>query len=274
MLPEASVYCRTGWENYDFAMVRKDLLTTEFLPFQRKEELGERKKRNVKRIRDNFVPPCVGAIIVKKENGVYNVCDGGTRLSAMSDMDEIVYVPCMVYTGDIPAAVIFMILNEGRAKLPQSCTYRSKIAAGDYAALGVQEIIEKTGHMISYRHIDDRSIKFPAKLLKSFEADPQLTTDVWSLVTEIVGEETIENQLWRAFEYLEKKARMRGSSLQKYKKILKNAGPAEISRWITKSKLYYETGGSKIFAHGLQSLLNSKLNGNGQVNWIDITAKD
>jgi hypothetical protein len=125
-------------------------LKSKALAYQRKQD------KIAKRIvADGLNPDLFGTLIVNhRSDGVYAICDGGTRYRALKRLDtpDETRVPCLVFEWDDNREIRnYVALNRERSGLTQVDMFVAEVKYGDEAANRIQErLIAETGHGVGY----------------------------------------------------------------------------------------------------------------------------
>src|SRR4030095_5303496 len=95
-------------------------------------------------IKEGWSWPRCGAINVShREDGTLWVFDGGNRLRAANQLDQVTMLPCMIYDSDgyQEEAGTFTDVNSARVRVSGHDLQRSAVAAGSEAAIFVENLL-------------------------------------------------------------------------------------------------------------------------------------
>jgi hypothetical protein len=96
-------------------------------------------------VKEGWSWPRCGAINVShREDGTLWVFDGGNRLRAANQLEQVTMVPCMVYDSDgfQEEAGTFTDVNSARVRVSGHDLQRSAVAAGSEAAIFVENLLK------------------------------------------------------------------------------------------------------------------------------------
>ncbi len=117
-------------------MIDKDKLIIPTDDYQRDESKG----RLAKEIALHLDPVAFGALTVVRENGHYNVDDGGTRLSGARMREDVKAVPCLVFPATATReqeADTFLRINKNRKRLSTDQEHHAELYAQHELAIEV-----------------------------------------------------------------------------------------------------------------------------------------
>lgn len=163
----------------------------------------------IRKIQRNFLEPLFGAlIVVRRPNGDLAVIDGLTRLTAVSDMDSISDVPCLIYKiGTIAEeAAFFRAFNRDRVPLPVHADHTAAVWQGEETALAIQILLDRYGRTAS-RYAKPNTISCIRSLRQAFNADDVGAERIFELVAGLCQGEALDRYTFDALFYIEQTLR-------------------------------------------------------------------
>lgn len=213
-----------------------------------------------------------GAVLVAERGGQHFVYDGQHRVLAALRRSDIENLPCIVFRtdGTKEEAEAFLRANKNRKPLNGLAKYRAATAAGQPAALLVQQLISGVGRTPS-EVSSGTTVRCLALMMLHAERQPDVLKRVWPLIAEVcVGNPThervmdgllyIENHLPQGESLLDREWRKRALRVS-YGGLLGAANRFAAA---------YAKGGAKVWGLGMVEAMNKgfrthmKLVGSGQ----------
>jgi len=129
----------------EYKAVPKDRLIIPVDEYQRDESEG----RIAAEIAMHFDRVAFGVLLViQRADGTMMVADGGTRLSAAKQRQDIDTVPCIVFSGltDKQEADVFLRVNLNRRKLRVNQQHHAELFSDHVLAVKTQQLIDRLSH--------------------------------------------------------------------------------------------------------------------------------
>lgn len=203
---------------------------------------------------------CGTIAVARRDGGALYVIDGQHRVAAAMLRVDIKELPCIIFeTAEMrEEARGFLDANTFRKPLTAFNRFKALLADKDEAALFVNDLIEESG-----RGLWDgkkNTVRCLTRLLSHAQNNREALTRLWGMIDEICGENPIHNRLLDALIHIEVRL-PDGESLVKarWKNRLIAIGYDELISGINKASVFYENGGSRVYAQGVLATLNKGL---------------
>lgn len=100
---------------------------------------------------------CNALTVAERENGSYWVVDGHQRLLAALENVNITTLPCMVFhsSGAHEEAAVFKDIDSQRSKLGPHVVFKARLAAGEPAAVELNELLASRGYRFANSDMPD-----------------------------------------------------------------------------------------------------------------------
>jgi hypothetical protein len=200
-----------------FRHIDKNKLRVPVEEYQRDEAHG----LIAKEIAIHFNIVAFGALtVIERSNGAgseYLVADGGTRLAGAMMREDIVMVPCMVYSGLTreEEADVFLAINQTRKRLGVEQLQHAQEFAGDELALRVAEILAS----LKVHRVDFNGL---GALRRCVRGQPKATDTVIALLYKCAPDLHVGVRVFKGLVYLEQAMNTkRGSSLNERTRLTK-----------------------------------------------------
>jgi hypothetical protein len=200
--------------------------------------------------------------IIAREDGKFDVWDGGTRTTVVQGMPAITKVPCMVVSDCTTqeAAKLFVDGNGQRRNINALDMHRARVVAKDPFAISIENMVKDSGYTIKNGPIPFQ-FQAVSALYSLARTDMEIATKAFDLCAEVAGGEQIPNYvLIGVFECGKKMEEQRKGTLFSDQHIekLKSVGTKGVMCSINTCKFTSPTASySKIVCgKGVQEVLN------------------
>ena len=204
-----------------------------------------------------------GCLIVGHRNGLHYVIDGGHRVLAARSRSDIGKLPCIVFETEDVKQEAEGFLNANTQRRPMSAVekFKALVIVGDTAACKINELLSEAKYTISASTNGvPRRVKCVRVLMDCYTANPDAFLKVWPLILQVTNEESISELVVAAIFFLECMARKRDAdmtiTINPWRKRLTNLGSEGVVGACKKAAAYYARGGMRVWAKGLQDVLN------------------
>ena len=202
---------------HTFCHVAKDKLIVPIDEYQRDEAQG----LIAKEIAIHFNIVAFGVLtVIERSNGAAPellVADGGTRLAGARMRDDIIMVPCMVYSGLTreQEADVFLSINQTRKRLGVEQLQHAQEFAGDELALRVADILST----LRQHRVDFSGL---GALRRCVRSQPKATDTVIQLLHKCAPDLHVGVRVFKGLVYLEHAMNQKsGSSLNERTRLTK-----------------------------------------------------
>lgn len=228
----------------EFTMIAKDELHVD--------HTYQRDKVNENRINDiaaNWDWVMCGALSVAERDEKWFVMDGQHRKLAADKRIDIKALPCMVFPLESKQkeAGIFVGLNSQKTAVAGIDRFKAMIVAGDKSAIGLNTIIQSTGHKVCNSR-SGKGVSCILCLWKMYKRDENQFRDIWPLIVDICSAGQIVDCLVRGIWGCEIRARDKSLTLTAppYRAALMQSGGAVIAAEIRREVGIAGKGGERI----------------------------
>lgn len=200
-----------------------------------------------------------GALVVAEREGKYWVVDGQHRKLAADRRSDITDLPCMVFSvRDVKdEARAFLSTNTNRKAVTALGKFRALVAAGDDAAIKVQEAINAANLRIATASKEARDFKAVAMALKLAAEDYDAFLTIILLCGELAYESKspVHARMLSGLYYINRRIEID----QKLRKRIKQVGAANLLEGAHKAAAYHGHAGACVCAAGMLQVINHGL---------------
>lgn len=239
--------------NFEMIDKRELLIDTEY---QRTMVQGDRAMKIARHFRWTLFG---SLIVVKRDDGVLYVVDGGHRLRAAWKRTDIKQVPCMVYSAESirEEARMFVDLNTSPVGMSAFQRYRAQLVAGDEYAVKANQIVSKYEYNFTDRGKEQFSCGCVHAIQNRIKRNEAALDKTVCILSEVCEGEPIRKNPVEALFYLI----VNNPGIDFYTDYpmlkMKNAGIDTIENEIIRVTRIAQKGGEKISAMGLLNVINS-----------------
>lgn len=234
--------------------VSKETLRID-LRYQR--QAGEYKVREIAR---KWSWVACGVIVVANRRGIYYVIDGGHRVLAAIQRDDVKALPCIVFrTRSIEdEAGGYIAANKLRRPVTAIQTFRAMCIMGDPVAIGVRTLLDEHGIGIRHDSKSPKTIKCIGALLHCYKTDPGVFRDIWPLIVEVCAAGSIKQRVVYTLFSIECRLKGTASSLliQPWRARVVSLSATGICDAAAKASALYAEGGIAIWTRGVVEAIN------------------
>lgn len=227
------------------------------------------------KISSHFRWTLFGAIIVvRRDDGMYFVVDGGTRTRSAWKRSDINNLPCMVYSAESvrQEAQMFVDLSTSPVGMSAFQRYRAQLVAGSKYAVMANDILKKYGYTVSDRGKEQFACGCIHTVQNRIKRNMEALDQTIHILSEICeGEPIRKNPVEALFYLIVSNPGIDFYTEYPYMKM-KNAGIESIEIEISRVKMIQQKGGEKISAMGLLNIINSGSGLYRKVNRVQIPA--
>lgn len=199
---------------------------------------------------------CGAISVALRDPGEWWVMDGQHRVLAAQQRDDIQELPCMVFDVESTAqeAQGFLDSNINRKPMTMVDRFNALLATGDHAAQVVAELVAKA-HLRVDSGPSSHVVNCVGALLQCCAEDEMRFRRIWAVAVEVCEGEKIHQTLIYGMFYLESHIPDQSLSDNRWRKRLRQIGPADLSRAIAQSAAYH--GGSRSNVNAALGIANA-----------------
>jgi len=228
----------------EFVMIAKDELHIDH-SYQRDKIREDR----INEIASNWDWVLCGALSISERDGQWFVIDGQHRKIAADKRSDVKLLPCMVFPLDSrqKEAGAFVCLNSQKSSVAGIDRFKAMIVAGDRSAIGLQELLNSTGHRASAKS-SSKGVSCILCLWKLFKRNEKQLRHIWPLLADMCSASAIVDALVRGIWGCEIKANEQEFSLTQppFRATLIQAGGMVLTAEIRREISIVGHGGERI----------------------------
>jgi len=237
-----------------FQLVNKDEVNVDHA-YQR-DKVSQRRALDIAR---DFSWSAFGVLLcVRRDDATIWVYDGQHRKLAADKRSDVQKLPCFIFDSrDVKQeAKAFLLSNTVRGSMASLDKYKALIVCEDEIAVGVREMVKKTGHTIGSGGFS--CVKCICLLMRAYALDPDCLRKTWPIAARIAGDKHVTDSLVKAVFTTERMLykTQQGSLLSKQNSdSIAKLTLAEFEQSLQKTSAYFGRG-EKSCARALIDCLN------------------
>lgn len=147
----------------------------------------------------DFSWPAFGVLLcVQRDDGTVWVYDGQHRKLAADKRSDVSKLPCLIFSSkDVKQeAKAFLLSNTVRGSMASLDRYKALIVCEDEVAIGVRDMVKRTGHVISKGGAS--CVQCISLLMKNYTVDPDCLRKTWPIAARIAGDKHVTDAIVKA----------------------------------------------------------------------------